>query len=257
MAGVTLHFEEQGDSARPALIIVHGFFASARNWRYIATQLSRQYHVFTLDMRNHGLSPHVEPMDYPTMAADLHDFIVQRGFISVSILGHSMGGKVALWFAVHYPELLHKLIVVDISPASYTHNFDVMITALIALPLHDLSNRKQADDWLSQTIAAPDFRQFLLQNLILSDGQYRWRIDLGVFKRAAPAIVGFPDTHRLKPFPDALLVLAGEQSDFVQVDTFKSLFPRATFQTIANAGHWLHVHAPERFLAAVCEYLEG
>ena len=255
MKNTVLHYEELGDPTLPPLIIVHGFFASARNWRHIATQLAQQYRVFTLDMRNHGASPAAEPMDYPAMAEDLRDFIVDQDLGSVSLLGHSMGGEVALCFALHYPALLQKLVIVDIAPMTYTHSFDAMINALMALPLADLSNRKQADDWLSQHIVAPDFRQFLLQNLILKDGQYAWRINLALFKRAAPAIIAFPVLAERSPYQGALLVLAGEQSDFVRADAFKPLFPHAVFQTIPNAGHWLHVDAPDAFLNAVRAYI--
>ncbi|MEQ1638254.1 MAG: alpha/beta fold hydrolase [Methylococcales bacterium] len=257
MASVDLHYDEQGDPANPPLIIVHGFFASARNWRYIATQLAQRYHVFTLDMRNHGASPHAEPMDYPTMAEDLKAFVVNQGLTSVALLGHSMGGKVAMWFALQYPALVQKLVIVDIAPVSYTHSFDLMINALMAMPLSDLSNRKQADEWLGHAIAATNFRQFLLQNLILKEGQYQWRIDLAIFKRAAPYIVAFPVSDQVSPYTGSVLVLAGERSNFAQADTFQALFPFAVFQTIAHAGHWLHVDAPQAFLNAVQGYLDG
>jgi esterase len=255
MENVKLQHEAQGDPTQPVLIILHGFFAAARNWRTFAAQLAKHYYVITLDLRNHGTSPHAEPMDYPTMAEDLKYFITQQGLTSVSLLGHSMGGKVCLWFALHYPALLHKLIIADISPVNYPHSFDQMIDALMALPLQNLANRKQADDWLSHSIAATDFRQFLLQNLILKSGQYCWRIDLGIFKRAASTIVAFPESSHLMPYQGALLVLAGEHSNLVQVEAFKPLFPYAAFQTIAHAGHWLHVQAPALFLTTVREYL--
>lgn len=255
MDKLDLHYEALGDPSNPVLIIVHGFFASARNWRYIAGQLAQQYYVLALDMRNHGVSPHAEPMDYPTLAGDLKYFIEQQGFKSVSLLGHSMGGKACMWFALQYPERVQRLIIADISPVTYTHSFDSMIEALQALQLRELSNRKQADEWLSASIPAADYRQFLLQNLQLKDGQYSWRINLEIFKRAARAVVAFPDVSSLKAYSGSVLVLAGENSSFVQPASFKESFPKAKFETIPNAAHWLHVQAPEAFLTAVCGYL--
>lgn len=256
MDRLNLHYEAQGDVACPVVIIVHGFFASARNWRSIATKLAQHYYVVALDMRNHGASPHAEPMDYPTMAEDLKRFIVQQGFESVSLIGHSMGGKVCMWFALQYPAYVQRLIIADIAPTSYTHNFDRLIAALQALPLEAMRNRKQADVWLAPFIAAADYRQFLLQNLVLKDDQYTWRINLEYFKRAAPAITAFPVADNQHAFAGEVLVLAGEHSDFVQVEAFKKLFPQAIFQTLLNAAHWLHVQAPEDFLSAVQGHLK-
>lgn len=256
MDHLNLHYEAQGNAACPVVIIVHGFFASARNWRSIATKLAQHYYVIAVDMRNHGASPHAEPMDYPTMAEDLKHFITQQGFESVSLIGHSMGGKVCMWFALQYPVYVQRLIIADIAPISYTHSFDTLIGALQALPLAEISNRKQADVWLQPFIAAADYRQFLLQNLVLKDNQYTWRINLDYFKRAAPAITAFPEADNLNAFAGEVLVLAGEHSDFVQVEAFKNVFPQATFQTLLNAAHWLHVQAPEDFLSAVQGHLK-
>ena len=172
---VALAFEEFGVADAPPLIILHGFFASSRNWRQIAKQLGSKFHVYVLDQRNHGASPHVPVMDYPSMASDLSAFLDEREIASACLVGHSMGGKVAMWFALNHPERIARLIVVDIAPVAYRHNFDDIVKTLKALPLDRIGNRKQADDFLSETITEPGFRQFLLQNLILHEGNYRWR----------------------------------------------------------------------------------
>lgn len=255
MSSVTLHFEEFGSEAQPPLIILHGFFASNRNWRHVARQLADGYHVYSLDLRNHGSSPHNPLMDYPGMALDVKAFIECRGLTAVHLLGHSMGGKIAMWFALHYPESLQKLIIADIAPVGYQHSFDPLIDALLALPLDQLSNRKQADEWLSDSIDNPVFRQFLLQNLVLENAKYRWRINLDYFKQAGPCIAGFPDVDKTLCYSGSVKFLTGEKSKFVQPDAVFSLFPKATIQAIANAGHWLHVEAPAEFLDAVRDYL--
>jgi len=252
METVELAFEEFGspDNNNP-LIILHGFFASSRNWRQVAEKLSARFHVYVPDMRNHGASPHNPVMDYPVMAADLLRFIESRGLKTVSLLGHSMGGKVAMWFALNHPDAVDHLIVADIAPVSYTHSFDSTIGALKALPLAEISNRKQAEEWLAPAIPELSYRQFLLQNLVLKNGEYCWRVDLDIFYQMAANIVAFPDTDHLEPFAGKTLVIAGADSNYVQAEDLALLFPRASISTIANAGHWLHVQQPEVFTALV------
>jgi pimeloyl-ACP methyl ester carboxylesterase len=252
---MNMFFEEFGNSNNPPLIILHGFFASSRNWRTVAEKLAMQFHVYVLDLRNHGASFHHPVMDYPTMAADLLAFIKQQGLATVSLLGHSMGGKVAMWFALNHPDSVHKLMVVDIAPVSYTHCFNAIIGALQALPLAQISNRKQADDFLATAIPELSYRQFLLQNLVLVNGAYCWRVDLDIFYHAAPAIIGFPDTEVIAPFIGKALFIAGEQSNYVKAEDMLPLFPIATLSVIAGAGHWLHVQQPEVFISRVVDFL--
>ncbi|MGZ8163602.1 MAG: alpha/beta fold hydrolase [Methylobacter sp.] len=256
MAAVDLAFEEFGNPDDLPLIILHGFFASSRNWRSLADKLSAKFHVYALDMRNHGESPHNSCMDYPAMAADLLLFLDKHRLKPVSLLGHSMGGKVVMWFALNNPGYVDKLIVVDIAPVSYQHSFDELIQALKALPLDEIRNRKQAEILLAPAIPALSYRQFLLQNLILKNGAYCWRIDLDIFYRMAPNIIAFPDTAHLAPFTGKTLFMAGENSDYVKPDDIAGLFPQATLRVIANAGHWLHVQQPDVFIAMVEKFLQ-
>jgi esterase len=256
VAAVDLAFEEFGSPDDLHLIILHGFFASSRNWRSIAEKLSAKFHVYALDMRNHGVSPHHPLMDYPAMAADLLLFLDNHRLKPVNLLGHSMGGKVAMWFALNNPEYVNKLIVVDIAPVSYHHSFDDLIQALKALPLDEIRNRKQAEVLLAPAIPALSYRQFLLQNLILKNGAYCWRIDLDIFYRMAPNIIAFPDTAHLAPYTGKTLFMAGENSDYVKPDDIAELFPQATLSVIVNTGHWLHVQQPDNFIALVEKFLQ-
>lgn len=248
-------FEEFGDINKPPLIILHGFFASARNWRTVAEKLATQFHVYVPDQRNHGTSFHSAVMDYPTMAADLLAFIEQQGLTTVSLLGHSMGGKVAMWFALNYPSCVDKLIVADIAPVSYKHCFNATIDALQALPLAKISNRKQAEELLATAIPELSYRQFLLQNLVLVDSAYQWRVNLATFRLAAPAIIAFPSAVGVQPFTGKALFIAGEQSNYVKADDMLPLFPTALLSTVANAGHWLHVQQPVMFITRVTDFL--
>lgn len=256
MATVDLAFEELGCPGDAPLIILHGFFASSRNWRQVAEKLAANFHIYVLDMRNHGASPHHPIMDYPAMAADLLRFMDTRGLSTASLLGHSMGGKVAMWFALNHPDRVDKLIVADIAPVSYTHSFNNLIRALKALPLHEISNRKQAELLLAPHIPELSYRQFLLQNLILKDGVYCWRIDLDIFYRMASNIIAFPSADHLPVYTRKALFIAGEESGFVKADDINLLFPHATLTVIANAGHWLHVQQPGVFIERVGQFLQ-
>lgn len=255
---MNLHFEEYGQQENPKLVILHGFFASSRNWRQIAKKLAQDYHVYVPDLRNHGLSPHEAEMDYPIMAADVKAFIAEHNITKPHLLGHSMGGKVAMWLALNDPNTIHKLIVVDIAPVTYQHSFENIIQALLDLPLAEISNRKQAEDLLAESLPDLSFRQFILQNLILKEGEYCWRTDLAIFQKAAPAIIAFPNREGLPPFSGQSIFVTGEKSTHVKkqyYDKIKTLFPEASIKIIANSGHWLHAEQPEQFLAVVNSFI--
>ncbi len=255
MESVQLAFEEYGDLKNKPLILLHGFFASSRNWRQMAKQLAKIYHVYVLDMRNHGLSPHAAEMDYPLMAEDLKCFMDSHQLQKANILGHSMGGKVAMWFALNHPERVHKLLVADISPVSYHHSFDKTINALMQLPLDQISNRKQADDFLQPFIPELAYRQFLLQNIQLKNGQYSWRIDLEVFYRTADKIIAFPKLESIKPYLGEVLFLMGENSTYLDEPAIKTSFPEAKISIIKGANHWLHIDKPAEFLESVINFV--
>jgi len=256
MAGIDLAFETFGvETDQPPLIILHGFFASSRNWRQIAGKLAENHRVYVLDMRNHGVSVHDPVMNYPVMVADVLRFIDQQGLSIVNLLGHSMGGKTAMWFALNYPDYLGKLIVVDIAPISYAHRFAILIAALKSLPLAEMTNRKQAENYLADAIPDLSYRQFLLQNLVLNEGAYRWRVDLDIFARTADNIAAFPETQHLHPFSGKALFIAGADSTYVKAEQIPALFPDAKLSVLANAGHWLHVQQPETFIAQVEKFL--
>jgi pimeloyl-ACP methyl ester carboxylesterase len=255
MSTVDLAFEEFGSSSNAPVIVLHGFFASSRNWRQVAEKLAVSFHVYSLDLRNHGSSPHHPVMNYPAMTADLLHFMDEKGLTTASLLGHSMGGKVAMWFALNYPDRVDKLLVVDIAPVSYTHCFNDLIGALQKLPLSEITNRKQAELWLAPYIQELSYRQFLLQNLVLKDGKYCLRIDLDIFCHAGPDIIAFPCLKSVKPFNGKVLFLAGAQSSFVKAEDLIEAFPKALLIEIQGAGHWVHVQQQTKFLEQVEKFL--
>jgi esterase len=250
MNPVDLAYESFGESIGSPLIILHGFLASSRNWRTIAKRLSEKYHVLVLDMRNHGVSPHAEHMDYPVMAHDILWFMDKMGLQKAHFLGHSMGGKIAMWLALHYPQRVEKLIIADIAPVNYQHSFDPIVDALKALPLDQLANRKHAEQFLAAAIPDVSFRQFLLQNLLLKDGHYYWRINLDIIHKTAHHIVGFPEP--IQPiYTQKALFIAGEHSTYIQPEAVLDRFPKANIIEIPDTGHWLYVQAPDEFCQVV------
>jgi pimeloyl-ACP methyl ester carboxylesterase len=255
MTAVKLAFEEYGDTANRALIILHGFFASSRNWRQIAKKLAEHYHVYIVDMRNHGLSPHAPEMDYPAMAGDLAVFMDELDLQTADLVGHSMGGKVAMWFALTKPERVDHLIVADISPVSYQHSFDNTINALKQLPLDQISNRKQADDLLSASIAELSYRQFLLQNLQLKEGEYSWRINLDYFYQTADNIIAFPSVEQIEPYQGKVLFIMGGNSTYTDKEAIEKSFPSAEVSTIKDANHWLHIDKPIEFVNSIVNFM--
>jgi esterase len=234
-------------SDRPSLLIVHGLFGSARNWGVIARRMARDRDVLSVDLRNHGESPHLPSHSYDDMANDLAQVIEAHGF-PVDVVGHSMGGKAAMVLALTRPTLVNRLIVADIAPVAYSHDQSKHITAMRALDLSGLSSRGEADRRLSATLADPSLRAFFLQSLDLKTHPPRWRLNLEVLEAEMSKIVGWPGTQ--SRFEGLSLFLSGAESDYVKPayrETIKALFPNAHFAKIPGAGHWLHADKPREF----------
>jgi esterase len=254
MTSIALAYDSFGEPGDIPLLIVHGFLAASRNWRAVAKRLAERHHVYVLDMRNHGSSPHAEVLDYPSMAADLLAFMDSHGISRAHLLGHSMGGKAVMWFALHYPERVTGLIVADIAPVSYQHSFDDLVDALSRLPVHSIGNRKEAEEALAETIPDLAYRQFLLQNLLLKDGTYYWRINLDIIQKNAHHIVGFPDVGESR-FVRPVLFIGGGNSKYLDEDAIYAVFPQARIVKIPDTGHWLYVEEPAAFCSLVEDWL--
>lgn len=253
--------EVNGENQSP-IIILHGLFGSSRNWHFIAAKLSKTHLVYSLDLRNHGQSPHSDIMDYPHMARDVLDFIEQKisqnNFTSINMIAHSMGGKTALWLALNNPQLIEKLVIVDIAPLSYPHDFDNVLNGLQSIPLQTIKSRQDADQYLAKSIKEKSLRQFLLQNLQWKEEKYQWRLNLHAIGQSIPQITGFPDTSDVKPFPKRVLFIGGGQSDYLNKTNqqlTRKLFPYASFSIIKSAGHWLHAEQPKLFQHLIEVYI--
>jgi len=243
-------------TARPPLLIAHGLFGSARNWNVIAKRLSDERQVLSVDMRNHGESPHADRHDYPDMAGDLADVVAAHGG-RADVLGHSMGGKAAMLLALMRPETVNKLVVADIAPVGYGHSQAHLIAAMRAVDLSRVETRRDADAQLRDAIPEEGVRAFLLQSLDIK--AKRWRLNLDVLESEMPKIIGWPADAAAR-FEGPVLMLSGGASDYLTPahrDITKALFPKARFAKIPGAGHWLHAEKPREFEEAVRAFLNA
>ena len=249
-----LSFRTFGDDAAPPLLIAHGLYGSGRNWGVIAKRLSDIRRVVTVDMRNHGTSPHLPAHGYPDLADDLAEVIGEIGG-PPDLIGHSMGGKAAMALALTRPELVRTLLVGDIAPVSYGHTQQPMIDAMRAVDLTRVTRRSDANAALIALGVEPGVASFLTQSLDVE--RKVWRLNLDALSDQMDAIIGFPVFHTR--FDRPTLFLSGGQSDYVQPEhraTIRALFPGARFAKLPRAGHWLHADAPRGFEASVRAWLE-
>jgi esterase len=252
-----LHYETYG-RGHP-LIILHGLFGTQENWRTLGRAFGQQFQVFALDQRNHGRSLHSDTFTYRAMTEDLYEFMREHELASAHILGHSMGGKVAMRFAVTYPDLVGNLIVVDIAPKVYPPGHNDVFAGLYALDLRTLRSRQKADAALARHLPDLALRQFLLKNLEREEsGGFRWRINLdGIRDNYHEMLKGLDLTGT---FTKPTLFIRGADSDYIRDNdlvTIRELFPHAQFVTVPDTGHWVHAEAPQEFARIVIEFLTG
>ncbi len=250
-----LHFKQLGHGE--PLVLLHGLFGSGDNWFGVAPKLAEKFHVYAPDLRNHGHSPHHAEMDYPLMAADVEKFFATQKIESAGVIGHSMGGKVAMQFALEFPARVKKLVVVDMAPRAYARVHDKIFGALLALDLASFQTRQPLEEALASEIPSLNLRRFLLKNLSRDDhGKFAWKMNLrGVaenYSRLGEVLAAQP------PFPGPALFIRGGKSDYINAADeieIRRLFPSAEIQTIARANHWVHADVPEEFLRLVLEFL--
>lgn len=250
-----LNFKKIGEGN--PLIILHGLFGSLDNWMTIAKELGKDFEVYILDARNHGQSPHDDVFNYQVMVEDLKEFIEEYQIIDPIVLGHSMGGKTAMQFAVDYPHLISKLIVVDIAPKAYPIHHDLIINSLKSLNFEVIKTRKEADEKLAQSILDISTRQFLLKNLYwVEPTKLSFRFNLEVISKNIEEVG--TEIKLTSPFYQQTLFIRGEQSKYILDSDFNlisSIFPNAQLKTIKNSGHWVHAEQPLVFLNIVKAFL--
>lgn len=240
------------------LIVLHGLFGTLDNWQTLAKAWAEDYLVYLVDLRNHGRSPHVDGLSYPSMAQDLSEFMEQNWIHKAHVLGHSMGGKVAMELALTYPDLVDKLIVVDIAPRPYAPGHDDVFAALFAVDLQKLESRQEAEAILEKHLDEWGVRQFLLKNLSRTkEGGFEWKMNLPVIYRDYARILEPPT--ETEPFEGPSLFIRGAASRYVKDEDMlriQELFPRSTLSTVPGAGHWVHADQPEILKKLVVDFLQ-
>jgi len=249
-----LAFRKYGEG-KP-VIILHGLFGQSDNWNTIAKKIAEHpFAVYTVDQRNHGLSPHDNEWNYTVMANDLQDFISQHELRDPIIIGHSMGGKTAMVHALKNCNTESKLIVVDVSPRTYEPQHDKVFEALNAVDFSLLETRKQAEEILVSYGLDFGTRQFLLKNVFWQDDKMDWRFNLKVITEKY-SNVGEKIPNQTCNINT--LVIRGGNSNYIadsDMDEFTNRFPNNQLVTIANAGHWVHAEKPDEFIKAILEFI--
>lgn len=255
----SIHATEVGE-AGATVVFLHGLFGQGRNFTQIAKALVPDLRSVLVDLPNHGRSAWTDSVAYDDVADSVADWLgdgpAARG--PVHVVGHSMGGKVAMLLALRHPDLVDRLVVVDISPAPSdgAGEFEHLLGRLAAVDLAGLERRSDADDALRETIPQDTVRGFLLQNLHSDRDGFSWRANLGLLRRELPTIGGFPETDAV--FDHPVLWIAGDRSSYVQpehAEPMRRLFPHTTSVTIRGAGHWVHSEQPASFVSALRVFL--
>lgn len=263
---VTLHFRKSGHGS--PLVILHGLYGSSDNWISVARKLEEKFTIFIPDLRNHGQSPHTSTHTYQDMVDDLFKFFNDHHISKATILGHSMGGKLAMMFAAEYPELVTGLIIADIAPKNYNSEkkpfktvleHELILGLMEELNLVAVTSRKEIDYFLSEKLKDSTLRQFLIKNIHRDkEGDFEWKINVPVLKHALNSITSdvnhdwFTDRQPILSYP--VTFIRGLNSDYISDEDFigiKEIYPEARLIGIPDAGHWLHAEQPEKFVEAV------
>ncbi len=242
---------------------MHGLFGSGDNWRTIAKNLEADYQCIVVDMRNHGRSPHDPKMNFDVMSEDIHELMIDLDLDTASLIGHSMGGKVAMQFALTHPTFVDKLVVVDIAPKNYPPQHTVVIEAIEAIeaivPEH-INERSDAEEIFGRYLGDDQSTiQFLMKNLTRLQGSgFSWKANMPVIISAYNQLV--EEVTSNEPFKGPTLFIRGEKSRYILTDdlpVIEQLFPQYSLKTISNAGHWVHAEAPEDFTETVQDFLNS
>tara|TARA_B110000003_G_scaffold179930_1_gene179159 strand:+ start:2614 stop:3381 length:768 start_codon:yes stop_codon:yes gene_type:complete len=252
-----LNFSEQGDGH--AVILMHGMFGSLSNLGNLARYLATHHRVISVDLRNHGDSPHEQSMDIPLMANDVVELMDELGLSDASVIGHSLGGKIAMQVALNHPDRVAKLVVADISPVAYKPRQDAALDALIELSSAAILSRAEADALMAKHVPEHSTRAFLLKNLGRNvEGNYSLKLNMqAIAANYGSTLVAAPEGL---PYQGPSLFLKGENSAYIQTKhqpVIGQLFPNSKIQIIAGVGHWLHAEKPDEFNANVVEFINS
>lgn len=252
---MNLNFKTFG-SGEP-LIILHGLLGSLDNWQTLAKKYAEHFTVFIIDQRNHGKSPHSDEFSYDLMVEDLADFCEHHHIYTTNLLGHSMGGKTVMQFAIENNDLVDKLIVADISPINYPPGHDIIFEALLSVNLKEIQSRNEVDEILNKTIKEFGVRQFLMKGLTRAeDNSFEWKFNLKSLWENYNNILNTFESD--EQFTGKTLFINGGNSKYVIPDYYSEIekyFPNYESYTIKDAGHWLHAEKPSEFFEATNRFL--
>ena len=249
-----LFYRQTGESGTP-IIILHGLFGSCDNWLTLGKILGESHQVYMLDARNHGQSPRSDIFDYNVMAEDLKEFMDDCSIINPVLIGHSMGGKTVMQFALNYPDSFSKMVVVDIAPKFYPVHHTMILQGLVSIDLKTLKSRTEANDLLKRFEENEGVRQFLLKNLWRNpekNNEFDWRLNVPVIAKNID-VVGFELSNE-KAVEKPTLFIRGSESHYIQPEDERKiweLFPNYELLTIEGAGHWVQADKPKEFLEIV------
>lgn len=247
-----------GPAHLPPVIVLHGLLGSSRNWQAIGKRMAERFRLCALDLRNHGDAPHADSMRFDEMAADLRAWMDANDMDAPHIVGHSLGGKVAMQFAIQNPTRLRSLTVIDISPRAYKPRWQKEFALLRALPIASLTSRREAEAFLETDIRDWAFRQFLLANLERKpEGGFRWRVNLPLLEANLPHFFAQVPADGCA-WHGPTLFIRGALSRFLDPDELpwlRSFFPTARLLSIPEAGHNVHFDKPEAFIDALTRFL--
>ena len=249
-----LNFRTLGEGS--PLIILHGFFGSADNWQTIGKELSKDFKVYLVDQRNHGLSPHDDAFDYDVMTSDLLELFDDENIDQAIMMGHSMGGKTAMNFATENPKKVKKLIIVDIGPKQYPPHHENIFNAFRSVDLTKVETRKDADEQLTKGIPDMGVRQFILKNLTRGEKGFEWRINLDVLENNAHEVGRALEQGNI--YDGETLFIGGAKSNYIKTedhDLILNHFPKAKIEMIAGSGHWVHAEKPTALLTLVNDFI--
>ncbi|MEJ2762675.1 alpha/beta fold hydrolase [Photobacterium sp. MCCC 1A19761] len=253
---MNLHYQIDGQGE--TIILIHGLFGSADNLGLLARSLKDQYKVISVDLRNHGRSPHTETFTYQDLAADVLRVVDQCDIERFSLIGHSMGGKVAMALTELAASRLNHLIVLDMAPVHYqVHRHENVFSGLQEVAKHTVNSRSEAERYLAQHVQEPGVRQFLLKSFAKTDTGYHWRFNVEGLIANYDTIMGWQE---VPPFLGKTLFIKGQNSEYIQNehrDAIARQFPSAKAHMVANTGHWLHAEKPDIVSRVILNFLQA
>ncbi len=253
------HFDDKNNQT---LFIFHGLYGRGKNWNTFSKKLSKEKNkiVVTVDLRNHGGNHFEEDISYMLMMNDIVSLFNYLGIEKTNLLGHSMGGKLAMMITLLKPKYVNKVIIADIAPIDYDNDDSLIINSLLNMNLDLIKNRGEADVILAEYIDQKFLRSFLLQNLELVDGKYKWSINLKAIKKSLNELRKFPTINNIKRFNKEVLCIYGGKSNYVKEEyfkIFKIFFPNILFHEIKDADHFLHIQNPLEFYEVSKKFLNN